>query len=244
MMNHVFKVMLIATVVTVAGVAPQVSAVESTQRAGTFCSRLTTLTQSAESALAKKTNTLGAFRNNADTKRTEQRATVDGRITTKRKEADQKRDDAVAKLLSAAKSESEKQAIQAYTDAVKAAVAKRRTTNDAAQLTFRQGVDALVSGHRGDVDAEINTFVSSVKLAASQATSDCSKKSATAAATFKAAIMSAKSEFTIDRASDVKMGEQIKALAATRNAKIKACDATPKAEKHQAKTTLQAALNS
>lgn len=203
-----------------------------------YCQRIKTAGVEAEATLDKKVESLATSRSSKDTQLTEKRAAVDGKLQTSRQEADKKRDEAMAKLLLAAKDDSEKLATQQYIDSVKGALEQRRTANDKARLSFRQGVDALVSEHRKSVDAQVTEFKTSVKTAMAIGNTNCRARPAG----LSEAIKEAKSQYKIARSSDVKLGEQIKALAATRNAEIKANDATAKATIEQARTVLKAAL--
>jgi hypothetical protein len=214
----------------------------TTASASPFCTKLPTLTATINQSVAERTSKMISSRQVADDKRTETRATVDERRTADRQKWDAQRDTALTELDTKALTPEQKAAAETYKQTVLDAVAVRRAANDEATKTFRSGIDALVTSHRAAIDQQITTFKATIQNAQAAATKACASNSQTSAAAFRATLKGARTTFKIDRAADVRAGEQVKALAATRNANMKANDATMKATIDSARDALKLQL--
>ena len=114
--------------------------------------------------------------------------------------------------------------------------------NDKARTQYRTAVDALIAAHRSAVDTRVATFTNSVKTAVATAKATCATNPQTTAETFRASLKQARETFSATKQEDTKLGPQIKALAATRDAAIKANNDTMKQTVEAARAVLKTAL--
>lgn len=212
-----------------------------------FCTNLSSTSTNISSKITDLTTKLSA----AQTSRTNQlaanRTKWDQALTTDRQKWDAQRQAEYTKLRGMAKTDTEKTAVETYVTTLQTAIQTRRTANDTARATFRTGEDQLIAQHQQTVNGQVATFSSSVKAAESAAQTSCAGDASSSASihtTFVAALKAARSTYQSDRKDDSGVDAQIKQLAATRDASIKANDATFQTAADQARATLKTAFGS
>lgn len=235
-----------ASVVTIVGMmAPMASAVAAKATADSpFCTNLSSNTTKITGSITSLTGKLDSARTAEDQKVASDRAKWAAEIQAARTKADTQRQDGYAKLMAKATTDTEKAAVTAYETSITDAVSVRRTANDTARATFQSGVDSARAARRSTVNSQASAFTSAVNTAISTAETSCAADSSAAGGpairtAFIASLKSARTTFQGARKDDDKIGDQVKALAATRDAAIKANDVTFESAAKAARQTLQ-----
>ena len=207
-----------------------------------FCRSLSDITTKTSGEISSRSGKLSSTRDTADKERSSDRSSVDAKLMADRKTWETKRDENFSKLESLAKTPGQKAAVATYVKTIKNAIETRQMANDKAHTQYRTAVDALIAAHRSAVDTRVATFTNSVKTAVATAKATCATNPQTTAETFRASLKQARETFSAAKQEDAKLGPQIKALATTRDAAIKANNETMKQTVEAARTVLKTAL--
>lgn len=166
----------------------------------------------------------------------------DTRLESFRKQADTNRDKHYAKLEENAKTDEQKQAVTKFMTAVEAAVAARRDSVDKAVADFRAAITVAAAVRQTALQAAKKTFADSVKIAFSQAKTDCANKvsSETVRQNLRASLTAAKEKLQQDLQAVQKLRVDAEPLIAARQAAIEKAVADFKTATQQATADLKA----
>lgn len=177
--------------------------------------------------------------------REDRRNDRDAKLDENRAEQDAKRAQWYDRLLAEADTDAERSAVAEFKATMEKAVADRRSATDAAIGTFRSEVDKLVTGKKTGTDTAMTAFKAAYDKAVTDAKNACEGDSPDPKAirgAFMDAMKDARADFHEARSAIVGIGEQVKALAATKNAAIKSAMETFRETAEQARLTLRTAL--
>ncbi len=210
-----------------------------------FCTNLSSLTDKVTGNMTTLITKLDITRASRDQTIAANRTKWEQDIAASRTKWDAKRDMEFATLTAKAKTDAQKAAVKTYQADLTAAIATRRSANDAARNSYRQAVDAALASQRSTIDGEVSTFKSSIATAEAGARTGCQVMPGSGAslrANYQLTLKSARQSFSIARKADKTSADQVKALAATRDAAIKANDAAFAASAKTAADKLKAAF--
>ncbi len=193
-----------------------------------FCERFTENASNISSRLEERKGKFAERKENRMTRSEDNRTKRDENLATKRAEAKTRREAMYARLLEKADTDTEKAAVEKFKTTTEAAVLARQTAVDKAIADFRSSVDSLIASRKDSMTNTGDTFKAAVDAAISQAKSDCAagKDVKTVRSNFMSAMATAREGVQAKRQSTDKIGDDIKALAATRNAALKAAKET------------------
>lgn len=175
----------------------------------------------------------------------ERREARDAKLDENRAEQDAKRAQWYEDLLAKADTDAERAAVAEFKTTMEKAVADRRAAVDAALATFRSEVDKLVAGKKSGTDTAATDFNADYDKAAEAARAACEGESPdpeTIRKSFMDAMKEARGDFQEARRSVAGIGDEVKALAATKNAGIKTAMEMFRSATEAARTKLAAAL--
>lgn len=177
-------------------------------------------------------------------KLTERRDERAGKVDEHRESALEFRADAQAKLMARADTDAKKAAVTQYQTSVKAAVDARIAAYKTANDTFRSGVDAVVVARKTIVDNAVTAFRTSMNAALEKAKADCAAgvENATIHSDFNTSVQAARRKLQADRQGIDSNGDQVRALAKTRNDAHAKALATFKATMEKARADLKLAF--
>lgn len=174
---------------------------------------------------------------------TKKESIADAKKAQGRSDVDAKRLKNWDKMVSKAKTDTQKSAVEAYKTAISNAVTVRRTSVDAAVKAYRDALTAILSTHSGSIDGAILTFKTSVDTALTKAQTDCTAgiSSKTVKSNFNNSISEARKVLQDARkTANDSMG--ITTLKKTRDEAIKAAEAIFKQATEKARADLLIAL--
>lgn len=206
-----------------------------------YSDRATKIAERAAATQAK----IDAARANQLTKLNNNRAKNDKKIADDRLNADQKRAQALTKLLSkASTTDVQKAAIATFQTSLNQAVTARRAAIDAAIAAYRTAVDQLKASHQINVDQATTTYQAAVTAAYAKALADCQANvdPKTVRTNLNAALKAAKQAYDASRQSLAGLQSIIGPLAKTRQQAIAAAESTFKTTVTSATTALKAAF--
>jgi len=217
--------MVLAPIATTSAIAttekprPSVSSVQT-------CSKLGLVTGNLNSDINKRLEKINQERKDSDTKLTGQRQEADTKLAQTRKEADSRKAEHYAKLEALATTDEQKQAVKTFEDTVSGALAIRRAAHDTNRTAFRAGVDAAIQARRSAIDLAVNTLKSDYQVAVVKAQATCAAGTAykQAADQLKIDLTTARDKFKASKAVVSSIGDQVKALEATRKDANKVAD--------------------
>lgn len=221
----------------------QVSGRSTTSEPANFCDRITNVREDVSSKLNGLESDRAKSRTDILAKLKDRKGDREDDVEKMRDDAKQKFEDAIKKIEAEATTDAQIAALAEFKASVKVSQDTRKLAVDAAVKTFRSGVESLVGKRSDAIKAAAATLKSSILAAVAKAKADCvSGDPVTVRATLMASIQASLVDFrTVSQAVD-KIGQQIKDLAATRNASIKAANQAFKASVEQARKTLKAAF--
>ncbi len=202
--------------------ADNATTTRNAKEAKKFCSRASETLINIEEKIADNAAKIEAKRiealNNLERRRNER----DARIDEGRAKAGDIRTEQFAKLEKLAKTDVQKQALTAFKEAVKNAIASRPAAIDAAIETFRQGTSQALTERKTAVDAAVAAYRNAVKTALEKAQSDCTKgvSAATIHKNLRTALKTAKEKFTSDKQAIEKLAVDKKVLIENRKQAI------------------------
>lgn len=234
----------ISALIIISLIAPSMAfaAGTSTMSTPNFCSTLTTFTADAETkkSLQVKDKFAKLDKRQAELllKRTENDRTTTGLET----QATEKQNLAYTKLLSQAKTDAEKTAVNQFIAGAKKAFTARQAAITTAQNTYRTAFDQRISARKAKLEAALATEKTSIDRAVSIAKSDCARgvSSTTVKATYKNAITKAHDTFKLSVKGLGSVGTAVATLTQNRKTAITAAENTFKKEMDTLKATLKA----
>lgn len=190
---------------------------------GEFCGTFAETTGNIAEKLSGVRSKIEDFRENREGAMEDRRDTRDENLNEIRSEQDARRVEWYGKLEVRAKTDDEKDAVKEFEKTVDAAVETRRDAVDAARETFRSGVDALVAGKKTSVESAADNFENAVNAAVAAAKADCEagKDPETIRNTFRKSLKNARETLSKERKSSEGIGDQVEALAKTRNESVR-----------------------
>lgn len=174
MMKQNFKALFIAGLLLSFGLiaSAQSNSNNQNQLINTFCNRFLELSSKLQERIENrelKIQEKAKERLNIQTRRIQQ----DEAMEEKRSEWDQNRSEHFAKLEEKAGTDSQKQALVAFKQAVEAAVLARRTAMDSAIDKFRNSLDKIISSRKSEVDDAVKAYKNAITTMLEKAQSDC-----------------------------------------------------------------------
>ena len=210
-----------------------------------FCVRFVEGMEAQQNRLTERYRNAVEKRSDRSGKTVEHRDSRDARLDENRAEQDAERMQWYEGLLAKADTDAERAAVAEFKAAMEKAVADRRTAVDVALETFRSEVDKLVAGKKSGTDTAATNFKTAYDKAIADAKSACegdSPDSKAVRSAFMDAMKDARGDFQETRSGVAGIGEQVKALAATKNAAIKTAMESFKTTAQAARTKLVAAF--
>jgi hypothetical protein len=192
-----------------------------------FCNSFNVKANAVTARVSNLSGKLSQAWTRQDQKIASQQQQVNQKIAADRQQADATRAADFTKLEAKATTSVQKQAVQTYENAVNGAVTVRRASFDSARKDFRAGLQNIIDTNRNTVSSQLDSFSGAVNTAITNAEASCSGTSTTAATirtTFQSAMKSAQGTYRNDRSGDVKIGTQVQALVATRDAAFNAAE--------------------
>jgi len=208
------------------------------------CANIGTQVARLQASVDKVRGNVMERRDERQGKLVERRDERDGKVDKHRDSALELRVDAQAKLMARADTDAKKAAVTEYQTSVKAAVDARVAAYKAANDTFREGVDTVVVSRKTIVDNAVSAFRTSMNAALEKAKADCAAgvENATFRADFNASVQAARRKLQADRQGIDSNGDQVRALAKTRNDAHAKALATFKATMEKARADLKLAF--
>lgn len=205
--------------------------------------RATTTTQkNSESDQARKMicQNIQKFQQNLNKRLTDRQERLDSRLedrTQKVKDFKADRQDALVKfretrdgnfrrhyekLLERAKTDAQKTAVNEFKTTMNAALVARRTTVDAANRAFQEGLKTAWASRKTAIENARKEFAASVDAAKKQAAADCSNglSAGTIAEKYRAALKAAREKLVSDSKASPKIADALDQLKETRRAAI------------------------
>jgi len=172
------------------------------------------------------------------------RTLSEDKISDIRAKSDAKREESYSKLYQKFNSEEQKMAIDEYKSSIGNALRIRRDKTDLARENFISEVNQLASNHYQTISSSENKIISAVQAASDLAASQCADgvNSAQVAAGYKQSLLTAKSEFRINKNDLESKKQQIDALLAIRKQAIDSASQEFKASIQVAKDKLISSL--
>lgn len=191
------------------------------------CSKIGTVSQNLQSALADKRQKAEAKRlDKKDTNGDKRQKLVDN-LASHRNQADAKRQANFEKLRAVAKTDQEKQAVETYVSSITSAVNARRGAYDAATTTYYNGLKAALSKQQADSNAQAEALKNDINNAVAKAQASCQDGTSVkdAITTLKSDLQNAQSSYKQSRKSN-DIRPAIKQLNTTRKESIKSATDT------------------
>lgn len=216
----------------------------STMSTPNFCSTLTTFTADAETKkgvqLKDKFAKLDKRQAELLLKRTENDRTLTGLET----EASEKQNLTYTKLLSQAKTDTEKAAVNQFIAGAKKAFTARQAALTTARNTYRTAFDQRISARKVMLEAALATEKTSIDRAVTTAKSDCARgvSSTAVRATYKNAITKAHDTFKLSVKGLGNLNDSVATLTQNRKTSIATAESTFKKEMENLKITLKTQL--
>ena len=209
-----------------------------------FCTRISATASQIDQRYAQRQLNLEARRSARRSSLNERRERYAEKRAEVRKKWETKRAAALDKLEDKAVTDERQRALTAFKTAMAAAEAARRTAVDAAQKSFRDGLDRLFAERKAAEDALVKTFRDAVRAAFQKAKTDCASGADAAAVreTLKASLEAAKQQFQDGRKALEPIGAKVKDLVETRQTAYKKALDDYKAAAEKARADLKAAF--
>lgn len=213
---------------------------ETDSSSSTGCTRVTTLDSTASTALTSKLSDMNTkFQKRLSTIASNQ-ADVDKKVADFRGNLTKTFETKVTALANKTDLTTvQKAAIETYRTHVEAAEKTREAAVDAARTTYRAALLAVIQTQQATLKTDAAYFQTTVTTAFSTAMKHCGE--ATGTTDLKTTVKTARDGFKSARSTD-KVSSSIKALAATRDAAIKAADTAFAATVAKETATLKAIL--
>jgi len=209
-----------------------------------FCNRLTAAASRLEERISERYTKIEQKKSEKGTNFQTGRQARSDKLIAARDSWDSKRAEQIAKLEAKAQTDSQKQAVAAFKEAVSAAVSARRLAVDNAITAFRTGVDQLAEQRKIALETLTANYRSEVSAALQKAKTSCA--SGTAAVTVRETLITelkaARDKFNTGRQEVDKIGPAVEELAKTRNQAVAAAVESYKAAIEQARVDLKAAF--
>jgi len=211
-----------------------------------FCARVTNVRSEINSKFTDLERKRGEKRDDISDKLKERKDDREDKIIAKQQETKVKFEDKLNELDAEATTDAQKAAIAEFKASVSAAQTVRKATVAAAMLAFRTARDQLITKRQETIRTAAVTFKTTSQAAIEKARVDCiaGADQATVRTTFLASLKTANQKFHEDVKAVDKIGQDIKALAQTRNTAVKAASKTFKDAVQAAKAKLKVALGS
>jgi hypothetical protein len=230
---------LVASSLIIFSFLPLISSAEETApKEQGFCNRVTTLQSkladqiiNAEKKLAlneeSKSATVLKKEGDADVKRAEGRAKAEGTRALK-----------WDKMISKAKTQAQKTAVEAYKKAIADAVSVRQASVDASVKVYREGLATLMTTQNTTATTAIATFKASIEGALAKAKTDCASgvENKTVSSVFNKTVSDARA--TLNTSRKTKNSEAFKTLKKTRDDAFKKAETDFKASLDKARADL------
>lgn len=166
-------VAMIATIIPIGAFAKQTKIQNNGNNNAGFCSKIENFFSKADENFIQKQIKLSQNRLEKINDLNQKYADRDQKKEQNRGGWDQKRDKNFQNLLSKAKTDAQKQAVEKFISAMNNAVTLRRQAVDAAISVFRQGIKQAIETRKLTVDQALKTFNDSKKIILEKAKTDC-----------------------------------------------------------------------
>lgn len=196
------------------------------------------LTQTETNRAQNQTAILAQLKQNQDQRDQNQQKLRD--VAKTKFEAD------ASKIDATATTDAQKVAVATFKAKVESAMTTRKAAVDAAMQTFKTAQQLLVGQRQDAIKSATTVYKNTVAVTIAKAQADCTAHvpSATVRLTFLASLKTARTTLQQSIQGLDKVGQQISALAQTRNQAVQAANQTFKAVVQQARQTLKAAFPS
>lgn len=170
--------------------------------------------------------------------------TADANLERLRANWDNNRGEQFAKLEEAAMSDDQKKAVNAFEVTVKAAIAERRTAENAAIKAFQVGVRNSVRTRQGQLDSLVSNSSSARAVALVKVQNDCTAGASTATiqADFQNIMKNVRTQMQSDKQNVAKVSTTVQALIQTRRAAMQKALGDFKTTMEKARITLKTAF--
>jgi hypothetical protein len=209
-----------------------------------FCTQIGGISDKIGAEIEKKKGEHKAKHTEIEIKKDAKVAEWSKKLSDNRTKWDTARSTEFAKLNELAKTDAQKAAVEKFISTMKAAIELRRSSNDSANMTFKEAVKAATGTQSSNTEASAAQFKAAVEAAKAKAQAACTAGTEikTVKDQLKADMEAARKAFKEARTPDTKIGETVKQLQATRKASVDANDKAFKATAEAAKAALKTAL--
>lgn len=186
----------------------------------TFCSLLATHSAEIDAKLAELATRLDARRIAEEKRLTERRTDREKRVADERVEADATFQARMTELQEKALTDAQKKAVADFQAAVAARVRVRTSAVDAANSTYKKGLEDAIAARKRKVEATRLRLIAALRAANAKAEAHCTAGVDTTQvkATLRTSVAAALATYRTDRQAIDQLGEQVKALVAARKA--------------------------
>ncbi|MFA7319040.1 MAG: hypothetical protein WC022_00350 [Parcubacteria group bacterium] len=169
---------------------------------------------------------------------------ADANLERLRANWDNNRSEQFAKLEEAAVSDNQKKAVNTFEITVKAAIAERRTAENAATKAFQSGVQNNVRTRQGQLDSLISNSSSARVTALAKVQADCTAgaSAATVRTDFQNIMKNARTQMQLDKQNVTKVNTAVQDLIQTRHTAMQKAMGDFKATMEKARIALKAAF--
>ena len=186
------------------------------------CTRVATIMSTNEANLAAHIASMNDNFKARLTKMTADKTAIDQKVITERTNAQNQFEQRITEMeAKSGLTDAQKQAISTFKTNMETAEATREAAVDSARDTYRTALMTQVQNHQQALTSDVNAYQVAVQSAFATATQNCGD--GTAITTLRAAVKTARGTLSSQRDS-AKIASEIKTLAATRNAAIKAAN--------------------
>jgi len=209
-----------------------------------ICDRLISFSANVEPKITGLKTKLKEKRDEITNKIETGREERDDKLSTKREQWDANRQEQFAKLLEHAATDSQKQAVAKFKNAVEAAILARRQAIDTAIKTFRDGVKKAISERKTATDNAVKTFNDTVATAKTKAQDDCANgvDPKTVRLNYQQALKAARDKFQSDKKDIEKLHGSIEPLITAKKLATEKAIADFETAVEKARTDLKAAF--
>jgi hypothetical protein len=210
----------------------------------TICTNMVSRIEKWETNMGNRVDKLQQVRTERQNRFEDRKENWDEKIANKQIENDKHWEEYFAKLEAKAKTDTQKQAVLAFKQAVLAAIQAKRAAVSAANEAFRAAVQQAINQRKESVETLANQFSAEVQAAIQTAKTNCTSGTdpVQVRETLRQAIKAAKDRFQTNRQAIEKIHDDLETARNTHKAAIEQAQETFRTALEAAKNAFRAAL--
>ena len=223
---------------------PGIARAAVARRQDAFCSRFTERLDKKSEQMTEREGNIKERVTDRMSRRTDRRDSRDVKFDEKREKQDARRALLYTKLEGRADTDAEKAALVEFKKTMDTAVSTRRAAFDKAIEDFRTAVDNLIDTRKSSTSDNYAKFRTTVDRATAEAKADCEANvdQKTVMSEYQTAMKAAREAMKTDKGATEKIGDDIRALAATKKAAMESAMNEFKKTAETAREKLKSAL--